>query len=104
MNNISKAFYPVDNNDGTYRIECRCIIYRAMLGKHPDWAKPQDDAKDGFNTKYYLLIEDDIVSLAAAQKQANNLNHKYSDILTKCEDTGNWTSFPFTDRPIIFYK
>jgi hypothetical protein len=104
MNNISKAFYPVDNNDGTYRIECRCIIYRAMLGKHPDWAKPQGDAKDGFNTKYYLLIEDDIASLATAQKRADDLNHKYSDILTKCEDTGDWTTFPFTDRPIIFYK
>ena len=104
MNNSFKAFYPVDNNDGTYRIECRCIIYRAMLSKHPDWAKPQGDAKDGFNTKYYLLIEDDIASLATAQKQADDLNHKYSGILNKCEDTGDWTTFPFTDRPIIFCK
>lgn len=58
----------------------------------------------GFNTKYYLLIADDIASLAAAQTQANDLNQKYGDILTKCEDTGDWTAFPFTDKPIIFYK
>lgn len=104
IDHLFNAFYPADNNDGTYRIECRCIIYRAMLGKHPNWAKPQGNAKDGFYTKYYLLIEDNITSLATAQKQADDLNQKYSDILTKCEDTGDWTAFPFTDKPIIFYK
>lgn len=104
MNNFFHAFYPVNNQDGTYRIECKCTIYREMLNKHPDWAKPEGNAKDGFNTKYYLLIEDDIASLTIAQKQADDLNHKYSDILTKCENTGDWTTFPFTDKPIIFYK
>lgn len=66
--------------------------------------KTHEDAKDGFYTKYYLLIEDNITSLATAQKQADDLNQKYSDILNKCEDTGDWTAFPFTDKPIIFYK
>lgn len=76
IDNLFNAFYPADNNDGTYRIECRCIIYRAMLGKHPNWAKPQGNAKDGFYTKYYLLIEDNITSLATAQKKVDDLNKK----------------------------
>ena len=104
MNKKIESFYPVNNNDGTYRIECRCIIYRTLLGKHPDWAKPTGDATTGFNTKYFLLIEDNIPSKVDAQKKANELNAKYTDIIEICESTGNWSKFPFTNKPIIYYK
>lgn len=100
----SKSFYPVDNRDGTYRIECRCVIYRASLGKHPSWAKPEGDARLGYNTKYFLLIEDDIQTEADAIKKANEYEAKYGNILVQCEDTGDWRNFPFTNKLIVYYK
>lgn len=99
-----RVFSAIENNDGTWRIECRCVIYRALHGKHPDWAKPTGDAVMGFNTKYYLLIEDNIKSMMKAIIKAEELESRYADIVRKCEDSGDWTDFPYKDNKIIFYK
>ena len=100
------TFIVVSNNDmsGTYHIECRCVIYRAKYGKHPDWAKPEGDKDMGFNTKYFLLIEDNIQSESEAKKKAQYYEDKYADMIRKCEDTGNWDVFPFKNNEIVYYK
>ena len=97
------SFYPLDNGDGTWRVECRCIIYRELHGVHPDWAKPVGNAKEGYNTKYFLLVEDDLSELSANEKAAE-YNEMYGNLLTACENSGNWDDFPFTNRPIVYYK
>lgn len=99
-----RSFGAIENNDGTWRIECVCIIYRALHGKHPDWAKPTGDAITGFNTKYFLLIEDDIKSMMKAVTRAEELEAQYGDLVRNCENTGDWTDFPFKDKEIIYYK
>lgn len=99
-----QTFNAVENNDGTWRIECRCVIYRALHGKHPDWAKPTGDAKTGYYTKYILLIEDEIKSMKTATDRANELENRYADMVRECEDTGDWHSFPFKDKEIISYR
>lgn len=98
------SFYARDNGDGTFGVECRVIVYRAKLGKHPDFLKPIGDEKFGFNTKYYLLVDDDIPTLEEATTKANEYNEKYGAMLTKCEDTCNWDEFPFKDALIVYYK
>lgn len=98
------TFYVMNNSDGTYRIECKCIIYRALHGKHPDWAKPTGNERDGFNTKYFLLIDDYIKSEEEAKQAAEYLNNEYKELITRCEDTGNWEEFPFKENEIIYWK
>ena len=98
------SFFIMDNNDGTYRIECKLIVYRNLHGKHPDFLKPEGNAKLGFNTKYFLLIEDNIADKSNAISKANKLNADYNKIITECENSGDWTKFPFKNSPIIYYK
>ena len=98
------VFNTIENGDGTWRIECRCVIYRALHGKHPDWARPTGDAATGYYTKYFLLIEDGFKSLMKAITRTEELENQYADIIRNCEDTGDWSKFPFADREIIYYK
>ena len=83
----------MENNDGTWRIECVCIIYRALHGMHPDWAKPTGDAS-----------EDGIKSMMKAVTRAEELETQYGELVRNCENTGDWTDFPFKDKEIIYYK
>lgn len=99
-----EPFFVIENKENTYRIECKIVIYRHLLQFHPDFAQPVGDEKDGFYTKYYLLIKDDIPTKNEAQEEANLLNIEYKDIIAHAENTGNWDKFPFKDKPIIYYK
>lgn len=98
------SFYTVKNNDNTFRVECRLIVYREKFGKHPDFLKPTGDKATGYYTKYFLLIEDTIPSESAANDIAAKYASSYDALVKKCEDTGEWTDFPFKDCEIIFYK
>lgn len=98
------CFYARNNGDGTFGVECKIVVYRAKLGKHPDFLKPTGDEKDGFNTKYFLLVADDIPTLKDAETKALEFNQKYSKLQKECEDSGNWDNFPFKDAPIVYYK
>lgn len=98
------SFYTAKNNDNTFRVECRLVVYREKLGKHPDFLKPTGDKATGYNTKYFLLIEDDISSESTANDIAAKYASSYDTLIEKCEESGDWTDFPFKDRAIIFYK
>lgn len=99
-----RVFNVIENNDGTWHIECRCVIYRALHNKHPDWAKPIGDAITGFYTKYYLLIEDNFKTMLKAILRAEELENQYAALITECENTGNWGNFPFADNLIVYYN
>lgn len=104
MKNNTHFFVMENQNENTYHIECRLIVYRAKLGKHPDFLKPTGNSVDGFNTKYFLLIEDDIASKTDADKRCDELERDYGEIIINAEDTGNWDKFPFKDKLIVYYK
>lgn len=98
-------FYAMKNPEGTYRIECMICIYREKFGKHPDFLKDlEGDAHTGFNTKYALLVRDDIDSEVSASALASDYNHQYDDLITSCEDTSDWKQFPFKDCEPIYYR
>lgn len=98
------TFRIMNNNDGTWHIECLCVIYRALFGKHPEWAKPEGDAVNGYNTKYFVMVEDNIVTEEEAKQKANVYENKYGKLIKECEDSGNWDKFPFKDNTIVYYK
>jgi len=97
-------FFHVAHYDKTYGIECQITVYRALLGKHPDFLKAYEGDRYGYNTKFYLLIEDCIEDEAAAEEKCQELNRKYSDLIIRCEETGNWDDFPFKDKEVVYYK
>lgn len=103
-NNTLSCFFIMPNPDNTFRIECRLVIYREEFGKHPDFLKPIGDAVTGYYTKYFLLIEDDILSKDLAEKACAKYDSLYAKLIENCENTGDWTDFPFKNNDIIYYK
>lgn len=97
-------FFIVKNPENTYHIKCKLVVYRALLKAHPDFLKPEGDEHDGFYTKYYLLIADDILTKEQAEEKSKLLNQQYDTLITTCENTGNWDSFPFKNNAIVYYK
>ena len=97
-------FQPVKNIDDTFAVECRIVVYREKLGRHPDFLYPVGDAETGFYTKYFLLIEVDIPDMKTAENLAKRYNDKYANIIDNCENTGDWSNFPFKDKEIVYYK
>ena len=90
----------------TYLIECRIVIYRALFGKHPDFLKDYEGNKkgEGYNTKFFFLIEDDIPDENTAITKVHAYNEKYAKLITECENTGVWDNFPFKSNTITYYK
>ena len=101
------SFTIIKNYDGsdTYRVECRIVIYREKLKCHPAFLEPyQGDKVMGFNTKFWLLIKDDISDKDKACRLCAKLNELYATIIQKAENTGNWAQFPFKDCTVTYYK
>lgn len=104
-NEMFNSFFVVKNElENTYRIECKIVIYRNMLGKHPDFITVTGNEHDGFYTKYWLLINDDIPTQSEADEMCNNYNKNYNTIISEAEHSGDWSKFPFKDRPLVYYK
>lgn len=98
------AFF-VNHDDKSYWIECRIVIYRHKFGKHPDFLKKYEgNARDGYNTKFFLLIEDNFKTENDAKAKAMIYSNKYDEIITKAENTGDWSAFPFRTNEIVYYK
>ncbi len=89
----------------TYRVECRIVIYREKLKRHPEFLEPyQGDRVNGFNTKFWLLIEDNIPDKDKAYRLCTRLNELYAAVIRKAENTGNWAQFPFKNCTVTYYK
>ena len=100
------TFSIIDNNDGTYHIECLFIVYRNKFGHHPDFL-PQDEERgkrEGFSTKFWFLIADNL-SKEQAEKRLVNYKYLYTKLITEIEDDDKrWNDFPFKDKPVIYSK
>ena len=103
--NVSN-FSIVDNRDGTHRIECCFVVYRQKFGHHPDFL-PQDEERgkrEGFSTKFWFLVEDDLSADEAANKLAD-YQHKYDNLISDIEnDDKRWNEFPFKNKPVTYSK
>lgn len=103
----TNKFFVYENPEKTYHIECFIVIYRHRLRKYPDFLSDFDSPKsirDGFTTKFYLLVKDDIETKEMADKLCKEYNEQYSKMIDECEDTGNWDKFPFKKCPLVYYK
>ena len=97
-------FFIMQNEDKTFRIECKIVIYRHLLQFHPNFVHPIGDDIDGFYTKYYFLIKDNISTKEEAKIETKQLNEMYKNIIEHAENTGDWEKFPFKNNTIIYYK
>lgn len=99
-------FTIVDNKDGTHRIECLFVVYRAKFGHHPDFLQVDEERgeREGFTTKYWFLVEDDL-SAEDAVKKLTEYQNKYDKLITELEDDDKrWNEFPFKDNAIVYSK
>lgn len=107
------SFSAVNNNDGTFRIECLFIVYFEKFKHHPDWLvgdnaidgyhKPTPrDLREGVSTKFWILVEDNILPDAINARLASYRN-KYDKLIPKLEnDDSRWNEFPF-QNPKLHY-
>ena len=99
-------FNIVDNVDKTYRIECLFIVQRARFGHHPEFIEVDETRgnKEGFSTKYWFLVEDDLTK-TEAEKLKKEYEAKYNKLIEDIEnDDARWNEFPFKDKPITYSK
>ena len=100
------AFTLVSNGDNTFRIECLFVVYREKFGHHPSFL-PQDEirgAREGFSTKFWFLVEDDLDASETVKKLADYQN-KYDKLITEIEnDDTRWEEFPFKTNPVVYSK
>ena len=100
------SFYIYDNNDGTFRIECKFIVYRAKFGHHPDFL-PQDEIRgrrEGFATKFWFLVEDNLTE-SEASSHLKKYQEQYDKLIEEIEDNDKrWNEFPFKDKPKVYSK
>lgn len=95
-----------ENPEGTYRIECLFVVYRERFGHHPRFIHVDEEKgrREGFNTQYYYLVEDDI-NKNEAKNKLKEYQEKYDDFLYDIEnDDRLWKRFPFKNNTIIYCK
>lgn len=106
MIDTTPCFFSVNNNDGTYHIECLFVVYRERFGHHPSFL-PQDEERgkrEGFSTKFWFLIKDDLTS-AEAETELEILNRIWSHKIHAIEnDDTLWDKFPFKNNTIVYSK
>jgi hypothetical protein len=99
------SFCVIKNPEGTYRIECQFVVYREKFGRHPKFLKGcEGNARDGFNTKFWFLVEDDLDKEEAKRKLVE-YQTKYDELIISIEnDDTRWEEFPFKDNVITYSK
>lgn len=86
------------HQDDKYYISVTIVIYRAKLGKFPDfldWCETSRNAREGYPTKFGYLTDHTMLSKNEAEKIAAELEVKYAATIKTCEDSGDWTNSPF---------
>ncbi|MBQ1187920.1 MAG: hypothetical protein IIX62_02400 [Peptococcaceae bacterium] len=102
------SFYP-----GLYMVTLKIVIYRHIHGKYPDFLKSfdtEDAARNGHSTNFWFLCKqmngEDAVLLTReeAMRLADTYEAKYREIISYCETSGNWESYPFKDLALVYSK
>ena len=100
-------FGVVDNMDGTFRIECRFMVYYSIFKRYPTWMNIHPTAKDlheGVSTKFWFLVEDDLAK-EDADRKVKEYHEKYDVLINTNENNpSRWDEFPFQDKPIVYSK
>ena len=105
---MSHFFIRKDSWDapGTSHIEVCFVVYRHKFGHHPTFL-PQDEEKgrrDGFNTQFYYIAEENIPDEKAEEKLEYYKNRYDSELEEIEEDDTKWEQFPFKGNELVWYK
>ena len=105
----SSHFYKYNCENGKFRVECALVIYQAAGKPYPDFLDNiKGDPDEGYNTKFYIALTDDIDDAKKIITLVKKYRRKYDKLLTECENTGDWSKFPFDpnadDFEICYYK
>ena len=64
----------------------------------------EDGRRDGFSTKFYYLVDDDM-DRESAETKLKVYQTKYDDRITEIEEDDTlWDSFPFKENVIVYSK
>lgn len=79
-----------------YYIAVIIVIYRAMLGKYPDFLSQYErNTRDGFSTKFAYLTDYTMLEKSAAEAKCKELEKRYAHVLREYENSGDWSNSPF---------
>lgn len=81
-----------------YHVDVKIVIYRAMLGKYPDFlshCETERNAREGYPTKFCYCTEHTMLDKNDAERIADELEEKYAETLSECEKSGDWTNSPY---------
>ncbi len=96
-------FFIIKHDDGTYGIECLLYIRKDKWGRYPAFITEQTKGKNGDCEKYYLLVKDCYTSFKEACINVDKLNQAYTEVIKKCEESGDWKRFPFRRAPLVYF-
>lgn len=97
---------PDPASENKYMVTLDIIIYAEEFPKYPDFLK---DFENTGNTKFFFIIPElnkPLVNLdlETAREKCNLYAHEFTDIITNCENTGDWSKFPWKNAELIYYK
>lgn len=112
---MSKHFYVEEDtlNQGKFIISLKIVIYRHKFGVYPDFLASfgtPDKIRFGYTTKFWYLCEDENgkVYENLTEEEAKNivatLEEKYGAMIENCEETGDWSNYPFKNLDLIYHK
>lgn len=97
-------FSLVKHADGTYGIECLLIIRKDINGRYPQFIEEKIGKSTLVSERFYLLIKDCIKDFKDVCVAVDDLNGTYSEVIRKCEETGDWKRFPFKKCQMVYHK
>ena len=93
---------------GKYIVTVKIIIYRKLFGCYPDFLKDFETpraAKEGYDTKFWYLVPGaENLSRDNADKLRQEYENKYAKLIETCENTGDWTKYPYKNATLIYHK
>lgn len=108
--NLNNTFFVEDDGliEGRYKVTFAIIIYRNKFGCYPDFLKGFDTpkaARDGYSTKFWYIVPDAVdLSYEDACELRDKCEKEYGELITNCENTGDWSNFPWKNAELIYSK
>ena len=91
-----------------YIVSVLIIIYRNKLGCYPDFLKDFENpkaAREGYDTKFWYVVPDATsLSYSDACKLRDKYETEYKKLIDTCEETGDWSEYPWRDAVLIYHK
>jgi len=94
--------------DDKYIVSVRIVIYRNHLGCYPDFLKEFENpkaARDGYSTKFWYVVPNATeLSYEKACQLRDKYESEYKQCIDTCEETGDWSEYPWKEAELIYSK